>query len=234
MSTDFHQFETNEELVHQLANSITGDLGDAISKRGLATMAVSGGFTPRPLFEQLSQCPLDWSQVTVTQVDERWIAEQHADSNARLIREHMLQNHAAAAKFVSIKTQHSSPFDAEKEAAKKLSAFAGPIDVVVLGMGEDGHTASFFPHVPSLIRALNCSGKELCVAVSAPHARHRRMTLTLPTLLRARNLYLHITGEAKWEVLQRAIAQGPVEDLPIRSVLTLAKTPLQIYYASES
>ncbi len=227
-----HRFDTNHELTRRLAGQISSDLKQAIREHGAATLAVSGGSTPKPLFERLSRGSLDWKRVAVTQVDERWVDEDHVDSNARLIRGHLLQNNAAAARFVSMKTSAESPFDAEAEVAEKLSDFAGSIDVIVLGMGEDGHTASFFPGASTLVRALSLSGEDLCIAVEPPHAPHRRMTLSLPALLRARRLYLHITGNAKWQVLQRAISPGEVEELPIRSVVLAPAPTLQIFYAS--
>jgi len=234
MLTHLHHCESNAELTAQLALRIAGDLEEAIAERGAATLAVSGGSTPKPLFERLSQLPLDWARVTVTQVDERWVDEHHPDSNARLIREHLMQNRAAAAEFTSMKTAEDSPFDAEAEASEKLSTFAQGIDVVVLGMGEDGHTASFFPGAATLARALDPAGEELCVAVAPPSAPYERMTLSLAALLRAHNLYLHITGAAKWDVLQEAASPGCVEELPIRSVLFRTESPLQIYYANRN
>ncbi|MEH6592442.1 MAG: 6-phosphogluconolactonase [Halioglobus sp.] len=234
LQQNLHHYESNAELTTQLARRVASDLGTAIAERGIATLAVSGGSTPKPLFERLSQLPLDWARVTVTQVDERWVDEDHQDSNALLIRQHLLQNLAAAAQFASMKTPGDSPFDAEAAASEKLSAFAQGIDVVVLGMGEDGHTASFFPGAATLAKALQPAGDELCVAVAPPSAPHERMTLSLAALLSARNIYLHITGEAKWGVLQQAATAGSEEELPIRSVLFRAEPPLQIYYANRN
>jgi 6-phosphogluconolactonase len=234
MSNQFYQSESNVELAVQLANEIAFDLGEAISARGTATLAVSGGSTPVALFEQLSHCALDWALITVTQVDERWVDAQHADANARLICEHLLQHAASAANFVSMKTPAASPFGAEAAAAEKLSAFANGIDVVVLGMGEDGHTASFFPAATTLAQALDLDGNALCVAVTPPSAPHDRMTMSLPALLRAQHLYLHIVGEAKMAVLQQAGRAGEIEELPIRSVMAQAEPPLQIYYANRN
>jgi 6-phosphogluconolactonase len=234
MLTHMHHYESNTELTEQLAQRIASDLKTALDQRGMATLAVSGGSTPKPLFERLSHTPLDWARVTVTQVDERWVDEDHQDSNARLIREQLLQNLAAAANFASMKTPGDSPFDAEAAATKKLSAFAEHIDVVVLGMGEDGHTASFFPDAATLSAALNPASNALCVAVTPPHAPHQRMTLSLAALLRAHNVYLHITGETKLRVLETAATPGSEEELPIRSVLRSAQPPLQIYYANRS
>ncbi|MFT5710994.1 MAG: 6-phosphogluconolactonase [Halioglobus sp.] len=234
MSNQFYQFESNVELAVQLANTIALDLEEAINTRGKATLAVSGGSTPVALFEQLSQRTVDWAHITVTQVDERWVDAQHEDANARLIREHLLQNAAAAANFVSMKTAAASPFGAEAAAAEKLSAFSNSIDVVVLGMGNDGHTASFFPAATTLAQALDPAGSALCVALTPPSAPHDRMTLSLPALLRAQHLYLHIVGETKMAVLQQARLPGKIEDLPIRSVMAQAEPSLHIYYANRN
>lgn len=234
MLNQFHQFDSNLELAVQLANEIAFDLENAIKARGKATLAVSGGSTPVVLFEQLSRSALDWAHITVTQVDERWVDGQHEDANARLISEHLLQHAAAAANFVSMKTPAASPFGAEAEAAEKLSAFANGIDVVVLGMGEDGHTASFFPAATTLAQALDPDGNALCIAVTPPSAPHDRMTLSLPALLRAQHLYLHIVGEGKMAVLQQAGQPEKIEDLPIRSVMAQTEPPLQIYYANRN
>jgi len=136
-------FESNAELSNQLASCIASNLAAALKRRAHATLAVSGGSTPQPLFEMLSRKPLDWSRIIITSVDERWVEETHVDSNARLINQFLLQNSAKAAQFISMKTPSDSPFQAEVAASAKLSPYASGIDVVVLGMGEDGHTASF-------------------------------------------------------------------------------------------
>lgn len=229
-----HKFEDNAALASKLALRIAHDLEAAIAIRGKATLAVSGGTTPVPLFKALSQQPLDWQHVSITQVDERWVGQNHADANAGLIQQHLLQNRASCAHFISMKTEESSPFEAQQTASKKLSAFAEHIDVVLLGMGEDGHTASFFPGANTLPEALNMQSKILCVAVTPPRAAHDRMTLCLPAILSAQNLYLHITGTTKLAILQQAYTDGAIEDLPIRAVVRAAQTPLEIYYAKRN
>lgn len=234
MKHNLHAFDTNAQLSAQLAECIAANLAEAVAQRGAATLAVSGGSTPGPLFEALSRQPLDWAHVTVTQVDERWVEEDHVDSNARLIKRCLLQNAASAAHFLSMKVPVESPFDAETAASDKLAPFARGIDVVVLGMGEDGHTASFFPGAASLPRAMDPVGTELCIAVRPPAAAHDRMTLTLAALLRARHVYLHITGPAKLEVLARANEAGSAAELPIRAFLHCDALALDIYHANRN
>lgn len=231
MAIEIYQFESNQRLSEALAECIASGLEGALALRDVATLAVSGGSTPRPLFEALSWCELDWSRVRVTQVDERWVPEDHADSNAALVREYLLQNNAAAAELVSMKVTGEDAFAAEARVADKLQAFAEAIDVAVLGMGEDGHTASFFPEARELPAALDPGSEALCLALRPPAAPHDRMTLSLAALLRARQLYLHITGEAKWRVLEAALAGEDIYEYPIRSVFYREHSPLEVFYA---
>lgn len=231
MSDTQHDFHCNNALSAKLARTVAGDLRDAIAARGKARLAVSGGSTPATFFSALSREQLDWRRVAITQVDERWVHEDDADSNARLIRENLLRNEAARARFISMKTGAASPFEAEQAASEKLSEFAAGIDVVVLGMGEDGHTASFFPGAETLARALDPQGESLCVAVRPLHAPHERMTLSLPVVLGAGRRYLQIVGPRKLEVLRQAQAGGEVAEMPIRAVLG---SELDIYYANRN
>jgi len=234
MHHPLHTFATNAELSQELAGRIAADLADALALRRTAILAVSGGSPPRPLFEALSLQPVEWSRVIVTQVDERWVEDDHVDSNARLIKQYLLQNRAAAAEFLGMKTPDASPFAAEAAVSAKLAPCAEGIDVVVLGMGDDGHTASFFPGAATLARALDPVGTELCVAVRPPSAPHDRMTLSLATLLRARHVYLHIVGAAKQAVLRRAGEPGEIAQLPIRALLRSEALALDIYYARKN
>lgn len=229
-----HTFRTNAELSARLASRIATNLAAALQERGAATLAVSGGSTPQPLFAALSCEVLDWSRVTIAPVDERWVEEDHADSNARLIKQFLLQNRASAAHFISMKTPADSPFTAEVLVSENLATYAAAIDVVVLGMGEDGHTASFFPGAQTLARAMDPTGTELCIAVRPPAAAHDRMTLSLAALLRARHAYLHIVGPAKQAVLQRACGPGDAAVMPIRALLHNSALDLDIYYAEEN
>ncbi|NND69377.1 MAG: 6-phosphogluconolactonase [Halioglobus sp.] len=229
-----YRFEHNTELATALAARVAALLTAAIAERGNATLAVSGGSTPAPLFDALSAAPLDWSKVAITQVDERWVDAYHPDANARLIRERLLQNAAAHAHFISMKCDADSPFGAEEQVSANLALFAAGIDVVILGMGEDGHTASFFPGARELASALDTRSAALVAAVTPPTAPHARMTLTLSALLRARHSFLHITGPAKLKVLDRASVPGPLEELPVRSVLQQPELALDIYYAQRN
>jgi 6-phosphogluconolactonase len=169
--------------------------------------------------------------VSITQVDERWVPEDHPDSNSHLIRECLLRGLAAEANFVSMKTAGDDVFAAEAECRQRLSAFSGGADVVVLGMGDDGHTASFFPAAETLHLALDPDSSSLCLGLRPPLAPHDRMTLSLAVILRSRHVYLHVTGESKRLVLDRAREEGPETELPIRAVLRRFPE-LEIYFAA--
>ena len=191
-----------------LAITIAQQLHAAIAARGQATLAVSGGRSPVALFEKLREQVLEWPKVTVLLVDERCVPHDHADSNTALVRQHLLQGPAAAARFATL--FDTVPADLNDAALRKLEASANqrmgaldfPLDVVVLGMGEDGHTASLFPAAPGLENALAAQRPIAWVRpATAPHAR---LTLTLPTLLAARHVHLPLSGETKLKVYQEA------------------------------
>ncbi|MFT5481683.1 MAG: 6-phosphogluconolactonase [Halieaceae bacterium] len=226
----FNDFETREALAAKLADVIAGNLSVAISRRGIATLAVSGGSTPKPLFRELSTREIDWSRVSVTLVDERWVPEDHIDSNAALVRDNLLQGAARAANFVSMKIAGEDAFGARDGCERQLADFANGIDVVVLGMGDDGHTASFFPGAATLAEALDVESSRLCVAVKPPLAPHDRMTLSLAVIKRSEHLYLHITGASKRELLVQALQVDAVEELPIRTVAR-CRSDMAVYCA---
>lgn len=215
-----------------LAESIVTELRAAIAERGQATLAVSGGKSPIALFEQLRGQDLDWAKVQVMLVDERCVAPDHADSNTALVRRHLLQGAAAAATFVTL--FDSVPAEIDDAALTGLVAAANqrlakvtfPLDVVVLGMGEDGHTASLFPAAPGLEEALASPGPIAWVRpATAPHAR---LTLTLPVLRRARHLYLPLSGDNKLKVYQEASTTANPA-LPISLLLNSPTCDVQVW-----
>jgi 6-phosphogluconolactonase len=224
-------FGTREDLALALAEAVAEHLNDGIAARGQASLAVSGGSTPGRFFAVLGRRKdVDWSKVTVTLVDERWVPETSDRSNAALVNEKLLQGPAAVAHFVPLYAGGDAP-DAPGIARTnmQLSTVPMPFDAVILGMGNDGHTASFFPGGDNLAEAL--TGEGPAVAIRAPGAGEPRVTLVLERLLMASGLYLHIEGEEKAATLEKAAADGPVEDMPIRSILRQSQTPLTIFWS---
>jgi 6-phosphogluconolactonase len=225
-------FTSRTELTQALTSEITSLLRRDLIKKGSALLAVSGGRTPIDLFEQLSNVDLDWSKVFVTLVDERWVEPSHEASNEALVRRYLLKNKASEANFVALRTHHESAYEAETELNQQLIKLPFPMTVSILGMGEDGHTASFFPGAETLGKALDINSDLLCCATTPLTAPHDRMTLTLPTVLASQKIILHLTGDGKLPVLEVALADGAVEDMPVRSVLNQTQTPVTVYFAS--
>lgn len=212
-----HLFVDATLAAADMARRIAVILGDAITARGVGSIALSGGRSPRPMLEALSRAALDWSKVIVTLVDERWVAPDHADSNERLVRETLLQGPAAAARFLGMKNDAADAYAGQPACEAAFATLPWPLDIVVLGMGEDGHTASLFPAAAELAEGL--STKALTIAVTPPVAPHQRMSLSASAILKSRHIFLQIGGAAKKAVYDRALQGGPVEELPIRLAL---------------
>lgn len=209
-------FESRGALAETLARDVAEELARAIEAKGKAVLAVSGGSTPKLFFEKLSEMELPWSRVSITLVDERQVPETSERSNARLVKAHLLKNKAAAARFIPL-------FD-NPEAAK-----APPFDMAILGMGSDGHTASFFPGGDRLADVLDSRTDKRMIEISAPGAGEPRLTFTLPVLEQAGRLALHIEGAEKKDVLAKALGEGPVDDMPVRAVLR-SPAPMTLYW----
>lgn len=223
-------FGSKEDLALALAEAVADHLNEGIERRGVASLAVSGGSTPGKFFGALGKHKnVQWEKVFVTLVDERWVPETSDRSNAGLVNERMLQGPAAIARFIPLYSGGAEPDAAAIARTNTLQATVPlPFDAVVLGMGNDGHTASFFPGGDTLAEALEGEGPAL--AISAPGAGEPRVTLCLKRLLNAQALYLHIEGEEKEKVLEQALGEGPIEDMPVRAILRQTQTPLTVFW----
>ncbi len=230
MSIERRVFTGRLALAAELADSVAERINAAIAERGIAAIAVSGGSTPTRFFAALGKHKdIDWSKVIVTLVDERWVDDTNDRSNAMLVNERMLQGPAAVARFLPLYSGGDTPDAAAIAKTNALLAnLPRPFAAVVLGMGTDGHTASFFPGGDSLAEALSAPGPVL--AIHAPGAGEPRVTFTLQRLLDTDGLYLHIEGEEKTGVLDTALSEGPIEDMPIRAVLRSGQ-PVTVYWA---
>lgn len=224
-------FENGAQMADTLANTVSDAVSAGIAERGRASLVLSGGGTPKPLFRQLAERPLAWGDVTITLSDERWVDEDSDDSNAAMLRRELLWGEAAAAEFIPLKTGHDTPEAAEAACAQRLAAMPAPYDLVILGMGTDGHTASLFPGDANLSAALDPDNRQVCIAARPPGAAQARMSLTLASLLNCRRLVLLIACEAKRAVLESALQDGPVEEMPVRALLRQSAVPVDVFWA---
>ncbi|MDA9789467.1 6-phosphogluconolactonase [Amylibacter sp.] len=224
MSTQIN-YESRDALFQGLADVVAQQLANALAQNGRATLAVPGGTTPAPFFEILRKVALDWKNVTILLTDERFVPETSDRSNTRLLRETLFQDLAATATFVPMYLDADQPEDV-LNALQKAIEDALPLDICVLGMGADMHTASIFPEADLLTEAL-ADNAPVLLPMRAPNAPEPRMTLTAPVLRGAGHVHLLIAGAAKKDALDVARQDGPIIDAPVRAILPQA----HIHYA---
>ena len=224
------EFENTSALDIELSAKVAKLLIADIADTGSASLVVSGGRTPMGFFHLLSQQILDWSKVSITLADERWVDTDHADSNEKLVRANLLINEAHQATFIGLKNSAADAIVGEPEAEQALAA-VGKFTVLILGMGDDGHTASLFPGADALALGLDMNSGRTCIGVTPTAAPHQRISMTLPRLLDSQQIIIHISGAGKQQVLEQAQAGDDVEALPIRAILNQQQAPLAIYWA---
>lgn len=226
--SEFQSYTSREALFEGLADIVEGEVRTALDTRGKAVLAVPGGTTPAPFFKSLRVRDLDWGQVTVLLTDERFVSEESDRSNTRLLRESLLQENAANAQLVPFYLQAEAPEEVLSDITSGIAKVL-PLDVCVLGMGADMHTASLFPGADLLDLALAVDAPPV-LPMRAAGAPEPRMTLTAPVLRRAESAHVLIAGPEKLEALEKATKNGPESDAPVRVVLN-RKLPTTIHYA---
>lgn len=214
------------------ADRLAGALAGALAADGRALFAGSGGSTPSPIYTRLAQADLDWTEVTATLVDERYVPETSPDSNATLLKGALLTGPAAAARFIPLYSPAVTVDRAAALASQALAAEGRPLDAVLLGMGEDGHTCSMFPGSPTLTTLLTPSLKPAVYGVPAGRdgaaPPQERLTLNLPWLASARCVVLALTGAKKRAVFEREAAGDPAVS-PIAALIA-ANAPLEVFW----
>jgi len=211
-------------------------LAESISKNGHATLLVSGGNTPAPLYEALSKTDLNWKKVKIALVDERWVDKDNVASNAALIERTLLINKAKSVPFVGMKNDAATPTQGQAETEALYKALPQPFTVAIVGMGHDGHTASLFPGAKGLADALRLDNDQFTAAITAQPSpvtgsNTQRLTLTLAALLKTERIIILFTGEDKLAVFDQARIPGPVEELPIRALIHQEDVPVELYWA---
>ncbi|MDT8855753.1 6-phosphogluconolactonase [Paracoccaceae bacterium Fryx2] len=215
----FLEYPDRELMMLALADTIAGQLGDFLRRDGRASFCVPGGTTPGPIFDTLSGVDLDWGNVAVFLGDERWVPEDSPRSNTRMLRDRLLRGHARAAQLIPLRTDAATPEESLDALAQGLAPHL-PISVLLLGMGEDMHTASLFPGADRLAEALAGNAPTL-MAMRAEGAGEPRVTLTAPVLRDAMITHILITGPGKRAALERAQGLTPL-DAPVKAVLANA------------
>ncbi|MFC5342522.1 6-phosphogluconolactonase [Brevundimonas staleyi] len=232
MTPEIETFPTVETWAQSIAGRIEETSGAAVIANGKAVFAGPGGSTPSPVYARLAQANIGWDKVAVTLVDERYVPETSPDSNARLIKDVLLQGPAAKARFIPLYTAEVTVDRAAAVAAHALAEAGGRFDAVLLGMGEDGHICSMFPESPTLKTLLTPTLKPNVLGV--PHGRDgmapslERISINLPYLMAAGRVILGLKGRAKLEVFEREALGDPATQ-PIAAMIA-AKVPLEVVW----
>lgn len=210
------EYPDAEFMAMGLADVISTQLGSALRNRDRALLAVPGGSTPGPVFDTLCGARLDWDRVDVLPSDERWRPQAHIRSNAGLIARHLLRERAEAATLLPLYRADTTPEEAAPLIAADLAPRL-PIDVALVGMGEDMHTASLFPRAPGLEAAL-AHDAPLALPMRIEGEPEPRVTLAAHVLASAMQLHVVITGDKKRDALERARGQDALV-APIAALL---------------
>lgn len=224
----WHQFDNAQSSADALVTDIRFLLEKALIQKNRAVLAVSGGRSPIPLFQKLSTQDIAWENVHVILVDERYVRPDHEDSNEHLVRQHLLQNHAARAPFTGLAYQTDS---LEKD-VQKANTQLPDADIIILGMGDDGHIASLFPFAPQLRSAMETGfDQPRYIHVTPLNAPYERISMTFAALHRAECLMLEIGGAARRHIFERASVHVS-SDSPISQILATSWTGplLQVYW----
>ncbi|AWB57797.1 6-phosphogluconolactonase [Colwellia sp. Arc7-D] len=225
-----NEFEQRELLDVALADKVAAILTAAVESRGKASIAVSGGSTPKGFFQALSKKKLAWQAITITLADERWVDITSSDSNTKLVHENLLQNEAVNANFFHLKQGDSLNTEILADLNLAANQQLLPLDVLILGMGEDGHTASLFPCSDEITQCLATDSAAL-IKVTPKSAPYQRISFSFAALSQSKNTFLHISGASKKQVLATAIAGQECREMPIRAFLQAPDVNTQVYWA---
>ena len=217
------------QLAITLGNEICQRLTSATQKKSTASLVVSGGSTPKSLFEYLSSQDIAWDKVKITLADERCVSADDAANNGKMVQQLLLKNKADKATFISLYDEMIDKEKALEKARYKLNQIDLPYDVVILGMGNDGHTASIFPKASNCSEALDLSNSENSMLVDPITTSPLRITQTRRQLLNSDFLTLHFFGEDKRLLFNSIIAEDRANNYPISHFIYQNITPLYVY-----
>lgn len=213
-----------------LALAVAAKLQSGVRRHGTASLLLSGGRTPALFQQRLSAQPLDWSSIALSLTDDRWLPADHADSNEKLLRENLLRGPAAAARFIPLVDSMIKPEQHLASAERAIQQMQWPIDAVVLGVGEDGHTASLFADAPETAAAINLHNPNRLAAIHPATAPYPRISMTLQALLQTRVIFILAHGEPKRAALEAACRPGTTP-LALSYILRQRNVPVHLYYS---
>jgi len=227
---EFNEFKQRDDAAAMLARRIGERLRFAVYRRAAASMIVSGGAAPLPLFRALRLLPVPWYLVTIVPSDDRWGGPTNDDDrNEDAIRRELLSGEPGFARFVSLYRHDCAAADSLPALRASLAEVRRPFDSVVLGMGADGQTASLFPDSPDICQALHSDAS--CVVQEIPRFPNPRVSLTLRSLLDAHEINLLFFGAAKRAVYEESLRPGPIEECPVRALVRQDRVPVHVYWA---
>lgn len=217
------EYTSRQQAADWLSKKVAGELAEAIERDGKGSLAVAGGNTPELFYRTLNQADLDWEKITITNTDERRVDIDDARSNAGQVHQYLLQHNIPRSSFFAL-NEHAEL----TQVRETFNQHCVPLNVCVLGMGNDGHIASLFPGEQDL---LNPECDEFIAYAEPPGDLEPRITLTARALLMAKYLHLLIYGKEKLSVLMAAQTAEDVIDMPVRVVLQQADERLLVHYA---
>ena len=231
-----HFFDDRDAMFTALGEKCAQLLAQAVQTQGKASFMVSGGSTPKPLYQHLAQQALPWGDIQVALVDERWVPPTSPSSNQAFIESNLLQHNAKIAQFIPMKTQDHTAKAGLALTTKAYQNLASPFDITILGMGGDGHTASIFPNCEGIEQALAANSNEKLSAIMAHPSEVtgdnlERITLSLAGILASKFLVLLITGDQKRQIYQQALTAHDPRQTPISAVLQQTAIPVHVYWA---
>lgn len=229
----WHGFAERGLFTSALAQRLAWDLQQALQVHDQVSLGVSGGSTPLPAYRQLAQSPLPWNRIRAVLVDERFVAADHADSNERALRECFAPAIAQGLRLQGLRGDAEDLESAAEQASRELRALPRGLDVLLLGMGEDGHTASLFPTAEAFDAAIGLDA-DLPLYAMQPmpaHAPHPRLSMSLSFLRRSACCHLAISGDAKRAVLEQAAAHFDPRALPISAWFQPGMPALDVFWS---
>jgi 6-phosphogluconolactonase len=232
MNSSEYAYRDAAELQATLAESLRGLVVDALAVRAQVCLVLAGGRTPLPLYRRLSTARIDWTRVTLVPSDERCVPHTHPACNLTALRE--AWSAAAGVNLLSLTTPDGDPIASEAHALAALAPYSAPFDLVLLGMGNDAHTASLFPGAPQLAHALADDAPDalrIDPDPLPPEAPFPRISLSSPRLRRTRQLMLVVSGDDKREALRRARASHDPLRTPVSALLHASDVRMHVHWS---